>query len=99
MYWRWSQIPELADLPPGERKRIWREARRDPFRAADLLWVAAILGVVLGAAMAVIELPTRLSGWVSLTAYVVVVLALGVVVDAILILRYRPIVRRLVGRR
>ncbi len=97
MYWRWNRIPELADLPPDERKRLWNEALRDPFRLTDLLWFAAILGIGVGAGIALIYLPAKLSIWIALPTYLVVAFALGALGDAILILRYRPIVRRLRG--
>ena len=97
MYWRWNRIPELADLPYEERKRLWNEAKRDPFRLTDFLWLAIILGIAVGAGIALIYVPTNLSIWIGLPIFLVVVLGLGALVDALLILRYRPIVRRLRG--
>jgi hypothetical protein len=97
VYWRWNSIPELADLPPEERKRLWEEARRDPFRLKDFLWLATILGIATGAGVALIYVPKDLSIWIGLPIVLAVVLGLGAVVDALLILRYRPIVRRLRG--
>ena len=95
MYWRWNRIPELADLPPEERKRLWNEARRDPFRPIDLAWLAMILGIAAGAAVVLIWLPPKLSIWIALPVFLIVFLGVGRLVDAILIRRYRPIVRRL----
>ena len=95
MYWRWNRIPELADLPPEERKRLWAEARRDPFRLTDFLWLALILGIAVGTGLAMIYVPKNLNIWIGLPIFLVVVLGLGRLVDALLILRYRRIVRRL----
>jgi hypothetical protein len=97
VYWRWNRIPELADLPPEERKRLWTEARRDPFRMTDLAWFALVLGVAIGAGLALIWLPRGLNVWIELPAFLILFLGVGALVDAILILRYRPIVRRLRG--
>ena len=97
MYLRWNRMPELADLPPEERKRLWQAARRDPFRPTDFLWLVVILGIAIGAGIALVYVPTNLSGWIGLPIFLAVDLGLGVVINALLILRYRPIVRRLRG--
>lgn len=95
MYWRWSRIPELADLPPQERKRLWYKARRDAFHLTDFLWLALILGVMIVAGIALTWLPKNLSIWLGLPITLFVVIGVGALMDAILIHRYRPIVRRL----
>ena len=97
MYWRWNRIPELADLPPEERKRLWEEARRDPFCPNDLLWLALVLGIAIAGGIVLIYVPKDLNLWIALPIFLAVVFGVGVIVDAILIRRYRPIVRRLRG--
>jgi hypothetical protein len=97
MYWRWNRIPELADLPPEERKRLWSEAKRDPFRPSDILWLGIFLGVCIVGAIALIYLPKNLSIWISLPIFLAVAFGVGAIFDAMLISRYRPIVRRLRG--
>ena len=96
MYWRWKRIPELADLPPEERKRLWNEARRDPFRVTDLAWLALILGLAIGGGILLIWV-SKLSDWVFVPGLLVLVFGSGPLVNAILIFRYRPIVRRIRG--
>jgi hypothetical protein len=96
MYWRWNRIPELADLPSHERERLWNEARRDPLRLTDGLWVAVILLVVVGAGTLLTFVPTtRPHIWTGLVIFVIMPLGVGTLVEPILILRYRPVVRRL----
>jgi len=96
MYWRWNRIPELVDLPQDERKRLWDEARRDPFRATDILWLAAITGILVGSAIAfVMYVPKNLPSWIELPIILGEVFALNAIVQSLLILRYRPVVRRL----
>jgi hypothetical protein len=97
VYWRWSRIPELADLPPEEQKRLWYEARRDPFRPIDLAWLVIILSMAVGAGLLMIWFTPLLGPWIGLPVFVGMILGLGALVDAILIRRYRPIVRRLRG--
>lgn len=41
LYWSFKSIPELADLPAGERGRLWRAAWWRTFRHWEL-WVAMI---------------------------------------------------------
>lgn len=98
MYFRWNRIPELADLPPDERKRLWNEARRDPFRPNDLLWLALILGSLTAAGIALTYFPKGLNIWIALPTFMAVFIGAGAIYDAIMIRRYRPIVRRLRGR-
>jgi hypothetical protein len=71
MYWRWNRIPELADLPADERKRLWKEALRDPFRPTDILWLAVYLGIGVGSAVALSYVPTTLSSWIWLAIFLV----------------------------
>jgi len=97
MYWRWNRIPELANLPPEERKRLWNEAKRDPFRPRDVLWLGAFLAVSIVGGIALIHVPRNLSIWIALPIFFAVVFGVGAIVDAMLIFRYRPIVRRLRG--
>jgi len=97
MYWRWNRIPELADLPLEERKRLWFEARRDPFRPIDLAWLVVILAIAVGAGLLMILFAPMLGPWIGLPVFGAVIFGLCALVDAILILRYRPIVRRLRG--
>jgi polyferredoxin len=100
MYWRWNSIPELADLPKAERKRLWTEAKRDPFRWSDLVLLVVILAIAVGMGLLMTWLSARLKSiWIGLPVNVLVLLGLGKLVDAILIRRYRPIVRRLRGGR
>ena len=73
MYWRWSRIPELADLSPEERKHHWEEARRDPFQPKDLLWFALVLGIAVAAGTALSYVPKDLSIWMSLPVFLIVV--------------------------
>jgi hypothetical protein len=95
VYWRWKRIPELADLPPEEQKRLWIEARRDPFRPTDLLWLAIVLGIAISIGIALIYVPEHLTIWIGLPVFFVGYFGVGAMVNAILILRYRPVVRRL----
>ncbi len=97
MYWRWQSLPELADLPADRRKEIWRDARRDPFRPADFGWLVLILLAWVRPIFALIFLPKSLSIWIGMPAFLALALAMGRVMDAILICRYRPVVRRLVA--
>ena len=69
MYWRWNRIPELAELPPEERKRLWAEAKRDPFRLTDFLWRALIIGVAIGTGFLLIHVPKGLSIWIGLPIF------------------------------
>lgn len=95
MYWRWNRIPELADLPPKERKRLWKEARRDPLRPKDVFYISTIFVVYAVAGFTVLSLTKSMSACISLPVFIGILFGVGAVADALLILRYRPVVRRL----
>jgi hypothetical protein len=95
VYWRWNRIPEMADLSPKERKRLWKEATRDPFRLTDLAWLAILISMFVVVGLAAVWLLANLSGWIAIPLVVIISAGFGLVLDAILIYRYRPIVRRL----
>ena len=96
MYWRWKRIPELADLPPEERGRLWDQAMRDPLRVTDVLWVAVWLSACLIIAIPLMFLTTtRPSTWTALVIFLILPCVVTVLFEPILILRYRPVVRRL----
>jgi hypothetical protein len=96
MYWRWQSLPELADLPDDERRHLWKQARRDPFRAADAAWLLLVLAlcVVLFVVLRLIPrgaFPT----WAELLLWCAAFVAFGFVLDALIVARYRPVLRRL----
>ena len=95
MYFRWKSLPELADLPPARRKEVWREARRDPFRASDVGWALLLLVVFGVVAIGVVLLPKSLPIWIGLPACMAAFWVVGEIMNAVLICRYRPVVRRL----
>jgi hypothetical protein len=98
MYLRWQSLPELADLSGDQRKELWREARRDPFRPTDLAWLFLLFLVNVPFVVALILLPKSLSIWIALPAWIAASFIMGQIMNAILICRYRPVVRRLRSR-
>ena len=55
MYWSLRSVPELADLPPAERRRLWRECWGKVLRHWQvwllfLLFYSGLLGVLVVAA-------------------------------------------------
>jgi len=97
MYWRWRSIPELADLSEMHRTRLWEEARADPFRPSDLLWLVLMIGVVVVATIPSMLLPQTLPWWSSAAMFLVTMFAASAFLQVVLIYRYRPVVRRLRG--
>jgi len=95
MYFRWQSLPELADLPPDRRKEVWREAMRDPFRASDFGWLLLFLVVVGVFAIGLLSLLKSLPVWIGLPAWIGAFLVMGQIMNALMIYRYRPAVRRL----
>lgn len=94
MYWRWQSIPELADLPIEQRKSVWRQAKRDPFRAIDIAWFLLILGIT-GLLCLVLYWLRSTPNWVGQAVSVVGAVLLSFIYEALLIVRYRPVIRRL----
>ena len=98
MYWHWRSIPELANLPREEQDRLWKEAGRDPFRACDLGVLAVVLVILAAGSLALVWLSERLKPiWLALPVIVLVFLLMGRLADAVILRRYRPVVRRLRG--
>lgn len=58
-----------------------------------------MLGIAGAAGVILILMPPNLSHWIAFPCYLVVVLGIAALVDALMIFRYRPIVRRLRDRR
>ena len=94
MYWSYKSLPELAGLPPKERDAMWREAKRDPFRPADVAWFA-LFTLVIGCTVVCFIPFTGKMGWAGIVAFLALISVGGRLMDALLILRYRPVVRRL----
>lgn len=72
MYWNLRTIPELSDLPPAERQRVWREAGR----RADLGYRYEVCVILAIAALAAVAWAVNWStplGWVTALAAVAVV--------------------------
>jgi hypothetical protein len=97
VYWRWDHIPELADLPPRERRRLWNEATRDRFRVCDLVLLPVIVGICLAAGVAWSSVPRDLSVWIRLPIFLTGFFGFRALVHALLIPRYRPVIRHLRG--
>jgi hypothetical protein len=94
MYWRWRSIPELKDLPEPQRKALWRKAINDPFRVTDV-WLFLLLVGVLGALFAIaLWLSTR-PAWSIVLAFFVLAFLVDRLVNVVLVIRFRPVVRRL----
>jgi hypothetical protein len=47
MYWTKASIPELADLPPEQQRRLWRRCCPRAFLHWQV-WVALLLGWAIG---------------------------------------------------
>src|SRR5262245_46888592 len=43
VYWSLASIPELADLPPRDRRRLWRETWAKVVWHRPVLWVGFVL--------------------------------------------------------
>jgi hypothetical protein len=65
VYWSWESVPELADLPPRDRRRLWREA----WGKVVWRWPVMLGGLVL--------LPAMLVGCVYLVGYLALAVGLG----------------------
>jgi len=59
IYWTLKSIPELAELPPDQRRRRWREAYLEAFHYWPM-W-AATVAVALGAGLG--SYLGSLAGW------------------------------------
>ncbi len=94
MYWNYKSIPELADLPPKERDAIWHEAKRDPFRVTDVAWFAFFMLIVGCMAVCLVPLMHE-SVWGCVAAMLASIFAGDLIMNAFLVLRYRPVVGRL----
>jgi hypothetical protein len=98
MYWRLKSIPELRDLPPTERRRLWREAISTPLRPLDLFWLIAIFAPVVPMVWLLIYIDSKLAkGWKHAVVTVGVLLAYQQVAFFLFALRSRPALRRLRG--
>ena len=94
MYWTYKSLPELVDLPPKERDAIWREAKRDPFRATDVLWLFLFLAVAIALGLAMVWIPIK-PLWLGIPLNLAFVFAMVFAYEPLLVLRYRSVVRRL----
>jgi hypothetical protein len=65
IYWTRDSVPELADLPPRERRRLWREC----WGKVLWHWPVLLVGFVL--------LPALLGGALYLTGYLALAVGLG----------------------
>ena len=96
VYFRWQSIPELSDLPPDQSERLWREARRERLNAGDLLRVGCLLGMYAVLALICMWLPRVVhSVWLLALLFPGLAILWGFLSGAILIQKYRPIVRQL----
>jgi hypothetical protein len=95
MYWPFTAVPELADLPPAEQKRLWAEAVRDRSNRTDLLVVALpviLVMCVLGAVMLQIEaLP---AAWVRWPLWFIANILTAKCVQWVVVRHYRRVLRR-----
>ena len=82
-------IPELRSFSRAERRDVWRQALRDPWRWTDLLWL--LLFLAMAAAFAIEIFRSGISEWLSALGWLTYLLML----DLVIILRYRPVLRRL----
>ncbi len=98
MYWRFTSILELADLPPIEQKRLWTEAGRDRSRPSDLLMLAFVLFMVGSVSALLLFLTMEWTGaWVRWPLWFMILVSTGKIVDTVIIHHYRRAVRRLRG--
>ena len=94
MYWTYKSLPELADLPKEERDRLWKQARKDPLRWRDgavLVVFAAVVTVTFFVQDALPHSPK----WLHFLLFAASYWAAFNVIDLVMIVRYRPVVRRL----
>jgi hypothetical protein len=96
VYWRLKSIPELRDLPSPQRQQLWRQAKRDPFRAADLVRLVVILAAVVTLVL-LHDYAAEAMGvrWVGDILFVVAFVAAERLIFAIMAQRLRPVLRSL----
>src|SRR5213075_2927153 len=99
MHWRSKPILELADLPPEEQTRLWKQATR--LRLTDIPMLVAVLATLAVGSAAMVLLIGRdgplwtKHWWVDLPITGLIFWAMGAVTNAITHRHYRAIVRRL----
>ena len=86
-------IPELRSVPPEGRRDRWRRALRDPFRISDLFWLLLVL--LLTVTTCLWQRHMNMSGWLGEVAWSAIFFMYVLVLDLVMILRYRPVLRRL----
>jgi hypothetical protein len=97
MYWRLKSIPELRDLSKLERRRLWQEAIRSPFRWIDLAWVILLLAPLLPIYWLFTELFSAKTGggWKDAMTIFLTILAYQLFTFNLLAHRLRPSLRLL----
>jgi hypothetical protein len=97
VYWSWESVPELADLPPRDRRRLWREA----WGKVVWRWPVMLVGLVLLPAMLIgcvfVLLPAILRGWGYLVGYVGFAADLGWPLALLLLLLVAGVVGNVYG--
>src|SRR5580700_9950082 len=80
----WRFIPELEGLRPEERRRLWQEARRDPFTAGDAVRAVGILAFTISYASLGIWVTDQIHiAWLSAPAFVIWLFAGWEVVEVV----------------
>jgi hypothetical protein len=85
VYWSWESVPVLADLPPRERRRLWREA----WGKVVWRWPVMLVGLVL--------LPAMLVGCMYLVGYLAFAVDLGWPIALLLLLLVGGVVGNVYG--
>lgn len=92
MYWR---LKSIRDLPANEQQRLWKKAMNTPMNLLDLIWLPLGFAPVVAALAAIIHYPSLDSGLKGGAVLLGLALAWPAFFYCVLILRCRPILRRL----
>ena len=98
MFWRYQSLPELALYSKAEREALWRQARRDPLRWFDVLSLLVLAAAIFGFLMA-LEATPKQPQWLNTVAFVLCLISVQIAIDCLMLIRYRPSLRRILEGR
>ncbi|MDB5328622.1 MAG: hypothetical protein JWM57_4191 [Phycisphaerales bacterium] len=98
MFWRWQSLPELKLYSKSQREALWGEAQRDPLRLIDVVSLLTFAAIMVAFFMASFATPKQ-PAWLSILMLGLCWFGVNVAMGTLMILRYRPSLRRVIERR
>ena len=94
MYWPFTAVPELADLPAAEQRRLWAEVVRDRSNRLHLLLVALVVFLVVCMFSALLLLIQALPAWIRWPLWFIAIMLMMKCIHLVVVQHYRRMLRR-----